>query len=287
MDQLYLSWSQLRTHEECKQKSYLHRSGNRAPMGDQRVFFAGTVTDRVVRDWLLNDPADNLGLMPHMVEEIMEREREEIKLGRLKGDGTREPPGVMKWKGPGDREQVLRDCIEAVTKIEPALLKYVVPYKVTPDLRLKSPLVLPHPRGGTETVQLIGYLDIFVEDDKGRFWVWDVKHTRDDYYWKKTAGQLAFYDRMVEFKYGEPPIRVGLLQPLCKQPVKPVPVTDEKRREMMTRIAGLARDVWNKEKTPRKDTKVCNFCDAKHACEKFTPVMVNGKRRISFGGNNG
>lgn len=47
-----ISWSQLRTHEECKQRGFLQRTGHKSVLDNQRVFFPGTVTDRVVRDWL-------------------------------------------------------------------------------------------------------------------------------------------------------------------------------------------------------------------------------------------
>lgn len=275
---LRISWSGLRTHEECKQKGYLTRTGKKAPLENTRNYFPGNVTDRVVREFL-NERSHERGVMPQMVETIMERERQKI----LEGDPEKGvPPGVMRWKDSQDRERVLRDCIEAVTKIEPLLLKYVIPYEFQPDFRFQAPVTIPHPDGGMETVLLIGFMDIIVRDDKGRWWVWDVKHTRDESYWRKTIGQLGFYDLAVELMFGQPTIRTGLLQPLCKRPTVPYAPSPESRAQLMTRIVGMANDIWRDDKTPRKDTSLCGYCPVKHACSKFQPVLVNGQRRITL-----
>lgn len=277
---LRISWSGLRTHEECKQKGYLTRTGKKAPLDNTRIFFAGNVTDRVVREWLNNDPEHNIGMMPEMVEPMVDSHREKI----LAGDPEKGvEPGVMRWKNRGDREDVIRDCIEAVTKIEPSLLKYVVPFEYQPDFKFEAPVEIPHPNGGTETILLIGYMDILVRDDKERWWVWDVKHTRDDSYWRKTIGQLGFYDLAVELLFGQPTIRTGLLQPLCKKRELPYAVNPESRVQLMQRIIGMATDIWRDEKTPRVDNTLCNYCPVKHACSKFAPVVrSDGKRRIKF-----
>ncbi len=270
---LYISWSALRSHETCKQQGFLKRSGHRAPLQDTRNYFPGTVTDRVVRDWLtIGDPANNLGAMPGMVSEIMDREKEQIAT-----DG-----GVMKWRDKGDRAKIEKDCIEAVTKIEPALLKFVVPFEYQADFSFKAPLKLPHPRGGSETVMLNGYMDIIVKDSKGRWWIWDVKHTRDGSYWRKTVGQLSFYDFATKLMFGDWSFRTGLLQPLCPKPVFPYVVDNETRAQLMQRVAGMAWDVWSGDKTPRTDNKECGYCDVRHACSKFAPVQDGANRRISL-----
>lgn len=270
---LNISWSALRTHEECKQKGYLQRQGKRATLENTRNFFPGNVTDRVVRAWLQDDPMSNQGAMPGMVDEIMDREREKIL----------EEGGIMNWKNRGDRDVVRADCIEAVTRIEPSLMKFVVPFEYQPDFKFKAPVIVPHPDGGMEGINLIGYMDIIVRDDKGRWWVWDVKHTRDDGYWRKTVGQLSFYDLAVELMFGAPTIRTGLLQPLCKKAEFPYEVTSDKRSQLMQRIVGMANDLWRDDKTPRIDNTLCTYCPVRHACSKFQPVVqADGKRRISF-----
>lgn len=267
---LRISWSALREHETCHERSFHHRQKSRAKMRDQRVFFPGTVTDRVVRDWLVSDPSP--GLMPDMVAEVIDREWKTIQ----------DEGGTIAWKDPGDRKQVLADCREAVTKIEPALLKFVVPYDYQPDYRFSVPLNLPHPAGGNEKILLIGAMDIRVRDDRDRWWIWDVKHTRDDSYWRKTEGQLTFYDVINLLEVGKGTVRSGLLQPLCKDPVKPFEISPEKREQMLARIAAMARDVWTSERTPRQDTSECGWCDVRHACSKFMPVKIEGKTRVQL-----
>lgn len=270
---LNISWSGIRTHEECKQKGYLKRQRKSATLENTRNYFPGNITDRVVRDWLLNDPRNNPGIMPDMVDSIIDREK-----AKIEAEG-----GVMKWRDSKDREKVREDCIEAVTKIEPALQKLVVPFRFRPDFKFKAPIDVPHPNGGVETINLIGFMDIIVHDDKDRWFVWDVKHTRDDSYWRKTVGQLGFYDLAVTVLFGQPTQNTGLLQPLCKQEVLPYQNTEERRAQLMQRVVGMAQDIWRDDKTPRADTKHCGFCEVRHACTKFEPVLDSkGRKRVSF-----
>ena len=273
---LRISWSGLRTHEECKQKGYLTRTGKKAKLDNVRLFFPANVTDRTVRDWLGNDPYSNPGVMPDMVEHIVNREY----------DAMKERGEVMLWKSKADKGNIIKECQEAVEKIEPALNKLVLPFDYDVDFKFQAPLTLPHPDGGMETVLLIGFMDIIVRrtmpDGSHRWMVWDVKHTRDDYYWKKTQGQLGFYDLSNWVMTGEQTDAVGLLQPLCKERVKPVKLDDNTRSVLMQRVTGMARDIWMDDRTPRVDNKLCNYCPVKHACTKFKPVLVNGQRRISL-----
>jgi len=237
------------------------------------MFFPGTVTDRVTRDWLLQDPKDNPGKMPSMVQSIMEREEEEIKQGR----------GSIQWKNPEDRDSVLSDCIEAVTAIEPALAELVVPYDYVADYRFKIPMDLPHPDGGYGQVILNGAMDILVRDDNNHYQVWDVKHTRNNDYWRKTEGQLTFYDLIVKSMFDEPTTVSGLLQPLCTEQVKSFVITEDKRAQLLQRIMAMATDQWNEDFAPRVDNRYCGYCAVKHACPKFKPNTDDkGKKRMSL-----
>ena len=271
---LNVSWTQIRMYDECGQKVKRYREGKRAPITDHRVFFAGTTTDRVVRRWLLDDPENNTGLMPHMVEEIMAAE-----LQAIQKDG-----GSVKWKTPTDREEVLRECIEAVTRLEPILNKYVLPYEYEPDFKFKAPMAIPAPWGETEPILLIGAIDILVRD--GDKWdIWDVKHTKDNNYWRKTVGQLTFYDISRSLLFEGESRYSGLLQPLCDERIKPYPVTEQLQSEMFQRIAKYADAIWRDQLPPDpKQPSMCNYCDVRHACSKFKPVVRDGKRRVSFGG---
>lgn len=268
---LYISWSSLRVHETCKERGFHQRSGRKPSIDNVRVFFPGTVTDRVVRDWLENDPSP--GLMPDMVEDVVDREWKTIQ----------DEGGTIAWKNPGDRAQVIADCREAVTKIEPVLQRLVLPYEYQADFGFKAPLLIPHPGGGYEHIVLRGYMDIIVRSAVDKWWVWDVKHTRDSSYWRKTKGQTIFYDLACEILFGVGTQAVGLLQPLADPEVKAFKVTTAERMQMLQRIIGMARDVWNEEHPPRKDSSECHFCNVKHACSKFQPVVLaDGKRRVSF-----
>lgn len=269
---LWISWSSLRTHEACKQRGHLTRSGKRATLADQRIFFPGTVTDRVVRDWLYDEPEKNPGLMPSMVEEIMEREFQTVL----------EEGGRVFWKSTNDKQQVLRDCIEAVTKIEPILVEKVLPFEYQVDFRFRAPLMLPSP-WGMEMVILNGAMDILVRNDQGLFGVHDVKHTRNKDYWRKTVGQLTFYDYAIWALFGTDTFETGLIQPLCEQPVIPYEVTDNLRSQLQQRVVSMANDVWREDFTPTTNRSECGQCDTKHACSKFAPVVSkDGKKRLSL-----
>lgn len=280
---LRLSWSQLRVHEECKQKGYLSRNRKRAALTDQRNFFPGNVTDRVVRDWL-NGGDYTPGSLVDMVEMVMDREEKNILDGKPDPDPKKfVEPGVLKWRDREDRVRVFEECRVAAEKIEPALQKYVVPFDFQPDFRFDAPLSIPHPRGGRETVTLIGYMDILVRDNNENWWVFDVKHTKDSSYWRKTVGQLTFYDLAVFLTFGKPTSGTALFQPLAKPMVHPHKVTDQARAEISQRFVNMARDIWNEDHTPKESNAGCTWCDVKHACAKFKPVKDDdGRKRVSL-----
>ncbi len=270
-----LSWSGLRTHEECKQRSHLARTHKLATLDNKRGYFPGSVTDRVVRRWLEEDPQSNIGTMPSLVEETM---------AKVKQEWIEEEQGVVRMKDSGDKAKIIAECSEAVAKIEPYLLKYVVPYDYQPDFHFEAPVRFTHPRTGDDIAVLLnGYMDILVRDDKGRWWVWDVKHTRDNGYWRKTIAQLGFYDLAVELQFGQPTAQTGLMQPLCKERIKGYRPSVESRTQLLTRIHAMAIDIADNVQTPRPDTKLCGWCPTRHACVKFTPVLdAKGRKRIAF-----
>jgi hypothetical protein len=251
---------------ECKQKGYLKRQGLGKKTLNQSTFFAGTVTDRVVRDWLADDPYSSPGIMPDMVEQIMIREEKIIEEDYEKGKSSR-----LKWKDADHKNKILKDCREAVTKIEPSLNKLVLPYEYDVDFSFNAPLTLPHPAGHSETVILRGFMDIIVRRGTDQWAVYDVKHTKDDYYWKKTRGQLSFYDLAVDLMFGAPTFEVGLLQPLCKEPERMFVLEEEDRSILYSHVAGMCNDIWNENFEPDAPISACAFCEVKYACPKFTP----------------
>lgn len=273
MDTVYLSWSRLRTHEECRQKGYLQRTGKRAENDNHRNFLPGNITDRVVRDWLLDDPWANLGTMKDMVPEYLDRSVSESK----------DQGGMILWKGASDKADIIRDCTTAVTEIEDDLKRLVLPYDYTPDYAFKSILEVPV-RGREEPIQLVlnGYMDILVRKAQGSFSILDVKHTKDNSYWKKTFGQLAFYDTALRLSEGVYSDYAALLQPLCKEQEKAFEITENDRRKMWQSIVNYAQDYVNMNVEPSPDPGQCVMCNVKHACVLFKPKMKNGRKTISL-----
>jgi len=270
-----ISWSGLRVHDECKQRSYLARSGKLSTLDNKRGFFPGTVTDRVVRDWLNNDPESHLGMMPAMVEEIVDREKSAL---------SEQETGVVRWKGPEDKGHVIKECQEAVTKIEPLLLQHVVPFEYQPDFHFEAFVMVPnHRTKRLERVVLNGFMDIIVRDNRSRWSIWDVKHTRDSEYWRQTVPQLGFYDLAVELLFGAAAYQTGLMQPLCEEALKRYQPSSDSRAQLMQRITGMANDIWADIRTPVVGSGPCGWCATKHACTKFTPVLdAKGRKRMTI-----
>jgi hypothetical protein len=274
MQEIYLSWSRLRSHEECKQKGYLERAKKKLAIDDHRNFLPGNITDRIVRDWLLDDPNENLGKMPEMVSEYFDKSVKESK----------DQGGVILWRGAEvtDRDQILKDCTEAVTEIEKYLQKYVIPFDYTPDFAFKVPLQVNLKNREPVTVVLNGYMDILVKHSESNYFIFDVKHTKDNYYWKKTIGQLAFYDTSLMLLEKHPSKIAALLQPLCKNQLHQFEITNLDRQKMWQSISNYAEDVVNNNNEPTTNVSACSMCRVKHACIKFEPKMVNGKRKVTL-----
>mgnify|MGYP002347796325 CR=1 FL=1 len=269
MTNIRISWSALRNHMECHQRSFLQRSGKKAKFQDQRVFFPGTVTDRVVRDWLLNNPEP--GIMPDMVEQFVLSEEKVIE----------EEGKQLRWKNPSDRDFVIQECQQAVRDIEPFLNKYVLPYEYDADFAFQAPINAPHPiTGDPSTITLNGFMDIVVRMAPDKWAVYDVKHTKDEYYWKKTRGQLSFYDLAMEIMFGVPTTVTGLLQPLCKDKFKTFVLTEDERTILLKHVIDMANDIWLDNKELTTDPGNCSFCNVKHACSKFTPATPDAKKKV-------
>jgi hypothetical protein len=275
MEEVWLSWSRLRTHEECRQKAYLQRTGKKATVDNHRNFIPGNITDRVVRDFLLNDPYNNLGTMPDMVPEYLDRAVAEAE----------KQGGWVKWKAAdgSDHRTIIEKCTKAVTRIEEDLKRLVLPYEYTPDFSFRVPLEVPV-RGRDEpiTIMLNGFMDILVKRGEGDFTIWDVKHTEDNSYWKKTFGQLSFYDTALTLMEGFYSKQAGLLQPLCTEHVKNFELTRDDRKKMLQSIQGYAQDYVNHNVTPTDKISLCSMCNVKHACSRFKGTMKNGKKVISL-----
>lgn len=245
-------------------KAHLLRTGKRAKAQNIRQFFHGTVTDRAMRQWLsLDDPQS--GQMAEWIEQIIEREEQEAKDS---GDG------VVRWRSVSDRTEMTQFCVELVNRLEPLLAEHVLPYEYEPAKKFRVPFQVDV-RGQVQDVQLVGEMDILGRSPQGWF-VWDLKATRDDSYWRKTIGQLIFYDLAVWAAFGDPTYRSGLIQPMCSLPLVDITVTDQQRAELVQRIAAFVDAFQYQTQAPRADSKYCSWCAVSHACPKFRPV--NGGR---------
>lgn len=269
---LSISWSSLKSHEACKQQAYLARSGKRSPVMDHRVFFGGSVVDRVMRWWLENDAPP--GAMPARVESIMDAEQQHM---------VEEGDGIVRWRHANDRSELLVWCVELVRRMEPLLQKHVLPYEFEVAKRFKVPVQIPYLDGRPVWINLIGEIDLLVRHPDMRFRVWDLKGTNDNSYWKKVLGQLLFYDVVVDAAFGAPCLLTGLIQPMCDVQDPTFNFTDDDRAVMWGRIARMASDVWQRDHTPKEGNGGCSWCAVKHACTKFTPVELGGTMSLVGG----
>lgn len=273
MDSIRISWSALRNWKDCKQRAKLVRTGKRHKLENERNFLPGNITDRVVRDFLKSGEFDK-GTMADMVDDYLKKQVGEAK--------------NIKWKGTkaADLAEIKKDCIQAVNVMEPYLLKYVTPYEQYADYKFNAPMHAARNGGGDPIhVTLNGFMDILVRDDKGRWFVFDVKHTKDKDYYKKTGGQMVFYSTAVELIHGTAPTAAALLQPLVeKKPVQPIPTGEAARKELFLDITRMANDIYFDEMPPRADNTLCGWCNVQHACVKFQgEIDERGRRRVPLG----
>lgn len=264
-----ISWSGLRNHEECKQRGKLIREKKKSPTQDIRHFFHGTVIDRVMREWLENDPYNNRGAMPLMVNEIFDRE---IQTAKDTGDG------IVRWKSRDDEAKLREWCVKAVTKLEPLLEEKVLPYEYMSATRFYVPMKLKMPRGNFITVWLAGEYDIATRDGNGQFHCWDLKGTEDESYWRKNIGQIVLYDLAMWAMYGQPTVDGGIIQPMCKTQIRPFEVTENDRAVLLGRIQRMAIDILEDNMPTDGFNTYCFRCPVKHACPAWSPV--NGEMQL-------
>jgi PD-(D/E)XK nuclease superfamily protein len=250
-----LSWSSLQRHELCKQKAHLIGQGLSVPGKDVRNFLAGNIVDSVQKAWLDNP----VGQMVDLVDEHME-----------KSIAKSEEKGTIKWRNKNDKRNINVTCKTATVSLQPILESRVLPYDYEPAKWFTVPVKIKNPiTGQVEEIILRGEFDLLVREKDGKFVVWDLKTTADNDYWKKTMGQLVFYDLVVYSLFGEFPKKCGLIQPLCDEQVKEFFFDNSHRAEMWGRINSMMRDVWDGNFAPKEDNVGCSFCEVAHGCSKF------------------
>jgi hypothetical protein len=255
---LRLSWSRIRNHDECPAKGDLLRR-HKSPVTDIRSFIHGNITDLAMRRWLGQENPEP-GWMSAQVDAIFD---ESIQIARDTGDG------IVRWKGPSDKAETREFCRELVGRLEPILVKYALPFEWTPAVRFSVPIRVEDLNGSMREIILVGEMDLLVRDCEGRYAVWDLKATRDNSYYRKVLGQLAFYAIAVKAMHRQFPAMTGLIQPMCDQRVLPVTVDHDAVAQMAGRITKTARDIWAGKLAPKQDNAGCAYCPVKAACPKF------------------
>jgi PD-(D/E)XK nuclease superfamily len=269
---LRLSWSRLRLDAECPAKWQLKRDG-KSSLTDIRNFMHGNVVDLAMRRWLSQENPE-AGWMRAQVDAIFEE--------------TSKPSdeGMVKWKSATDRRDTLDFCRELVVRLEKILLRYALPFNYDPAIRFAVPITIPGLDGEPRELILHGEMDLLVEDRDGLIAVWDLKATKDNGYYKKVLGQLAFYAIAVLAMRGRLPAMTGLLQPMCDQQVLPVTITPQAVREMAARIERTAHNIWAGRTLPKVDDEGCNWCEVQRLCPKFDKrqVVRSGRTALALAG---
>lgn len=267
---LRVSWSALRAHEECKQKSHLLREGKRAKVTNVRNFWPGTIVDIFMRHWL-DDPNRNPADVRAAITCLMD---EHENLERDRGN-------IVRYRDAADRDNVRDFCTELASRLVPILDEHVLPYQYDHGKWFKVPLTLPGLTGEPCQVLLTGEMDLLVNND-GPI-VWDLKGTADDQYWRKVVGQLTFYDFAIWASSGVKTRHVGLIQPMCKERLLLFDVTDQQRRDLMIRIERYAHDIWAGKTDCTTNTSNCHWCDVKHACARFAQPNLDAFGDLAAG----
>lgn len=267
---LRVSWSAIRVHEECHQKSFLLRDGRRAQVSNIRNFFGGMCVDQIMRD-LLDNPLtrsyDLRGLVTATMDEMENKER---------GKGN-----MVRWRDAADRNQIRDFCTELITRLIPILEEHVVPFPYEHGKWFKVPMSIPGLDGQPAEIVLTGEMDLIVDNDGPV--IWDLKGTADDNYYRKVVAQLVFYDLAVWASSGRKTRFVGLIQPMCTEQLLAWEVTDDARNQLLARIERYAHDVWRGEKACKEGTAGCQWCDVRHACSRFQQPALDAFGDLAAG----
>jgi PD-(D/E)XK nuclease superfamily len=269
---LRISWSQISNHEICAHRAMLVRRRVKNPAADVRNFFHGIVVDRVMRDWLYLDNPESTN-MHNMVESYFDLCRNELQ---------EEKAGVVRWRSTGDKQKLLSYCQQLVTRLQPMLVKWILPYEYSPAHKFEIPIKIPYLDNSTAVILLIGEIDILVREAPGVWQIYELKSTSDSNYYRKMLGQGIFYDLSVLANFRTPAEGVTFLQPMVDDAYRQqITITAEQRQTMMARIVAVAHDRWRGFDEPKPDAAGCSQCPVRFACKKMTHGLgVFEPRRI-------
>lgn len=290
-----VSWSKIRTHEECREKAQHIANGLKSTVSDTTMFVHGNVVDLLMRRWLgMDDPPR--GWMAKHVDEVLDELEHSAK---DKGDG------VIRWKHTGHRQQVREFCFNCAMRLEELLRGMVMSHDYQPAVRFKTRMNIPGlEEGSTAKILLTGEMDLLVAEkprplpditpdlnpvtiamhdvaQRPRLHIWDLKATRDKDYWRKTVAQLVFYDIACWCMFGTTSLMAGLLQPMVDDhPYISFTPTEEDRTQMYTRIVTVAHQIMRGDAAPKEGSEGCSWCEVKHACSKY--AREPGTNRIAL-----
>lgn len=228
------------------------------------------VVDKIMRE-LLDNPlmrsGDHHGLVTCVMDEMESAER---------GKGN-----IVRWRDAADRDEIRKFCVTLVTRLVPILDEHVLPYKYEHGKWFKVPVMIPGLDGEPRKILLTGEMDLIVDNDGPV--VWDLKGTADDSYWRKVVGQLTFYDVAIWNASDRKTRFCGLIQPMCKEPLLAFEISDKARSAMSSRIVSYAHDVWAGEKACKDSSSGCNWCDVRHACERYSTDRIDAFGDLAAG----
>lgn len=270
--ELHISWSRLSTWEYCHQKSFLI-SSHKNPARDARNTLTGNICDRAQKEWL-NQEDPEPGWMVNNVERL---------LSVICKESIENEDGIVRFRNASDRTEIANLSKSILKDLEGILLERVIPFDYDVAMRFKTPIKVPYLDDTSVSINLIGEIDLIVRRDD-RFQVWDLKATKDNSYWKKSLGQLMFYDIATLAMFNEKTSCVGFIQPACKEQILTFDISDDDRRQTMSRIIRYAHGLWRGDNFPKEEKLYdCSMCAVTHACERFkSRVDSKGKRRISL-----
>lgn len=270
-----VSWSSLKRWENCPHHQYQVIAGKtKAPDFMGRVFLPGTVCDLAQRRWLMESdysPGGMAQLVPVIMDEVVEKREYTIK-----------------WKHSKDKDDLVRQCQALVTRVEPWLRENVLPFRFQAEVRFNAAMEIPYIcEDRTGLVKMQGGIDLLVQDDSGKFKIFDLKITESLSYVKASVGQLTFYDLawgLIQENFNHA-TEWGFITPGLEEGLVPVQVTSEDRHAMLSRIVAYAQSYWRDSWAPKEDDAGCQYCPAHSVCAKFQKIPVtdvNGKQRFSF-----
>lgn len=282
---LTVSWTALRRYEECHQRQYRTMRGEITKQPFKRSYLPGSIVDLVEREWLNQidpQPGGMAKIAPDVIDRLTNPDR---------NDEAFEP---FSWKGNPreDRANITDFVFECIKVLEPVLQRLVLPHEFEPEVKFRTVIGVPYLDGQIVGIILRGGIDIVTRlafDDlghkKGDFVNYDLKATVNDSYIATTLGQGTFYDLSWHAFYGQRPSAFGFIAPALEQNLWWSNIDDDERRVMMERIIAMAHGMWRGDWDPKIDDEGCQYCEARHACPKYTQHLVTdamGKRRINF-----